>query len=167
VKHLAIFIGIVITSVIVAVANVVVARITGFNVFSLKIWLVIPAGAAIVGFAAASGGLLAARLFHAKPNWFDAVAMMVSAAATMFLIYYLDYITMVLDDGRKAADLISFEDFVNISLTKTHMIVGRGARDVGEIGEAGYWLAVAEFVGFLLGGLSTFTFASAMPRCVA
>ena len=94
-KHLAFFIGIVITSVIVAVANVVVARITGFNVFSLKIWLVIPAGAAIVGFAAASGGLLAARLFHAKPNWFDAVAMMVSAAATMFLIYYLDYITMV------------------------------------------------------------------------
>jgi hypothetical protein len=166
VKHLAILIGIVITSVIVAVANVVIARITGINVFSYKIWFVIPAGAGMVGFVAACGGLLAARLFHAKPNWFDAVAMAVSAAATMFLIYYLDYITMVLDDGKKVADLISFEDFVSVSLTKAHMHIGRGAHDVGEVGNAGYLLAIAEFVGFLLGGLITFTFTTAMPRCV-
>jgi hypothetical protein len=128
--------------------------------------LAVPVGAVIVGFAAASGGLLATRLFHAKPNWFDAVMMIISAAATMFLIYYLDYITMVFDDGRKVADLVSFEDFVNFSLTKAHMRIGRGARDVGEVGEAGYWLAVAEFVGFLVGGFSTFAFVSAMPRCV-
>jgi hypothetical protein len=63
-------------------------------------------------------------------------------------------------------DLISFEDFVNFSLTKAHMRIGRSARDVGEVGEAGYWLAVAEFIGFLVGGFSTFVFVSTMPRCV-
>jgi hypothetical protein len=163
VKHLAILIGIAITSVLVAVANVVIARITGFNMFSLKIWLIVPVGAVMVGAAAASGGLLATRLFHAKPNWFDAVMMIVSAAVTMFLIYYLDYSTMVFDDGRKVAGLVSFEDFVNLSLTTAHMRVGRGAHDVGEIGQAGYWFAVAEFVGFLVGGFGTFAFVSSMP----
>jgi hypothetical protein len=166
VKHLAILVGIAITSVLVAVANVVIARITGFNVFSLKIWLVVPVGAVMIGAAGASGGLLATRLFHAKPNWFDAVMMIVSAAVTMYLIYHLDYITTVLNDGRKVADFVSFEDFVNFSLTKAHMRIGRGAHDVGEIGQAGYWLALAEFVGFLLGGFSIFAFISSMPRCI-
>jgi hypothetical protein len=91
--------------------------------------------------------------------------MVLLAAATMFFIYYLDYVTLVLDDGRKASALIEFSDYVDLALTKSHMRFGRGARDVGEVGEMGYWLAAVEFVGFLVGGVATFGLITALPRC--
>jgi hypothetical protein len=91
--------------------------------------------------------------------------MVVVAAATMFLIYYLDYATLVLDDGRKASDLVDFANYVDLALTNAHMRIGRGARDAGEVGEMGYALAI-EFVGFLVGGAGTFLFIKGLPRCI-
>jgi hypothetical protein len=164
-KRLAILIGIAITSVAAAVGNLVIARMTGFNIFSLKLWFIFPAGALIVGVAASSGGLLAARLFNAAPKIIDAVFMAMLAAMTMFLIYYLDYFTAVLDDGRRVSSIATFAQYVDFELTTAHMRVGRGARDVGEVGQFGYWLAISEFVGFFLGGLCVFFILLAMERC--
>jgi hypothetical protein len=91
--------------------------------------------------------------------------MVVVAAATMFLIYYLDYATLVLDDGRKARDLVDFASYVDLVLTKAHMRVGRGGIATGEVGQMGYALAGIEFVGFLIGGAATFFFIKGLPRC--
>jgi hypothetical protein len=91
--------------------------------------------------------------------------MIAVAAVTMWLIYYLNYATFVLDDGRKVSDLISFPDFVQLVVTKAHMRIGRGAHDAGEVGDMGYWLAVIEFLGFLAGGALTFTMILGFPVC--
>jgi hypothetical protein len=86
------------------------------------------------------------------PTWLDAVAMVVCAAVAMWLIYYLDYATMVLDDGRRVSSLVSFDKFFEIVTTKAHMRVGRAATDTGAVGDFGYVLAGVEFLGFLLEG---------------
>ena len=166
-KHLPILIGIAITCVLTALANLAISRVVGLNLFTLKFWLVLPVGALLVGFASASGGILAARVFHIIPNWIDALAMICFAAFSMWLIYYLDYSTLVLDDGRKVSAIIPFGDYVDFTLTKSHMRMGRGAQDVGEVGQFGYWLAGSEFIAFLIGGLASFLIVKGMDRCEA
>jgi hypothetical protein len=126
-KHPALIIAMVITCVLAAVANVTVARITDINVFTFKLWIIVPCGAVMVGALGASGAFLAARYFNVQPTIVDAMFMVVVGAATMVLIYYLDYATFVLDDGRKASDLVDFRTFVDLVLTTSHMRVGKGS----------------------------------------
>ncbi len=165
-KHLLLLVAMAITCVLVAIANVVIARTIGINFFTMKVWLIIPVGAGIVGMLGASGAILAARYFNIVPTIIDAVFMVVIAAATMILIYYLDYMTLVLDDGRRASDLVDFASYVDLVLTTSHMRVGRGAQiDTGEVGQLGYALAAIEFVGFLVGGAMAFLFIKGMARC--
>jgi hypothetical protein len=166
VKHLLLLTAMAITCVLAAIANVVVARTIGINFFTMKVWFVIPVGAIAVGMIGAGGAILAARYFNVVPTILDAMFMVVIAAATMLLIYYLDYVTFVLEDGRRASDLIDFTSYVDLVLTKSHMRVGRGGQiDTGEVGQFGYALAAIEFAGFLLGGAATFLFIKGMARC--
>jgi hypothetical protein len=165
VKHLTLLIGMMITCVLAAVANVVASRVIGLNFFTVKVWFVIPAGAMVVGMLGTSGAILAARYFNIRPTLADAVLMVIVSAGTMLLIYYLDFMTFVLDDGRKASDLVDFSTFVDVMLTKSHMRVTRAARDVGEVGQMGYLLALVEFVGFLIGGASMFGIIRGQLRC--
>jgi len=155
-----------ITCFLVAVANVIVDRMIGINIFTFRFWLVIPAGAFLVGMLGASGAILAARYFNIIPTVFDAVLMVVIAAATMLLIYYLDYATLVLNDGRRASDLIDFASYLDLVLTTSHLRVGRVGADIGEVGQIGYALALIEFVGFLAGGAATFLLIKRLPRCM-
>jgi hypothetical protein len=164
-KQVILLIAMAITCILAAVANVIVTRMIGFNIFTFKVWLVIPMGAVGVGMLGASGAILAARYFHIQPTIIDAMLMVLVSAATMGLIYYLDYATFVLDDGRKASDLADFASYLDLILTKAHMRVGRGNVDTGEVGRMGYALAGIEFVGFLIGGAATFFFIKGLPRC--
>jgi hypothetical protein len=164
-KHIFLLIAMAITCILAALANVIVTRMVGINIFTFKLWFVIPAGAIGIGMLGASGAILAARYFQVQPTITDAILMVAVAAATMLLIYYLDYATLVLDDGRKASDLVDFASYVDLILTKAHMRVGRGGIDTGEVGQMGYALAGIEFVGFLIGGAATFFFIKGLPRC--
>ena len=164
-KQLLLLTAMAITCVLAATANVVIARTIGINFFTMKVWFVIPIGAALVGMLGASGAILAARYFRIVPKILDAAFMVIIAAATMILIYYLDYATLVLDDGRRASDLIDFGSYVDLVLTKSHMRVGRAGHDTGEVGQLGYARAAIESAGFLIGGAATFLFISGMARC--
>ncbi|HVY56524.1 MAG TPA: hypothetical protein VHA77_01605 [Xanthobacteraceae bacterium] len=165
-KHFILLFAAAITCILAALVNVALARMIGLNFFTFKLWFVIPVGAMCVGMLGASGAILAARYFHIQPTIVDAVLMVVAAIATMVLIYYLDYTTFVLSDGRKASDLFDFTSFVDLVLTKAHMRMGRGAGiDTGEVGELGYALAALEFVGFLVGGAATFLIIKGLWRC--
>ena len=78
------------TVALVAAVN----RITGFNVFTLTLWSVTPAGAILTGAAAASGIHLGSRLFQTRPTWLlHAVA---GAALAQAAIYYDEYSALVL-----------------------------------------------------------------------
>jgi hypothetical protein len=164
-KHVLLLIAMAITCILAALANVLFTRMVGINIFTFKVWFVIPAGAIGLGMLGASGAILAARYFQVQPTITDAILMVAVAAATMFFVYYLDYATLVLDDGRKASDLVDFASYVDLVLTKAHMRVGRGGHDTGEVGQMGYALAGIEFVGFLIGGAATFFFIKGLPRC--
>jgi hypothetical protein len=155
-----------ITCVLAAVANVIITRMIGLNLFTFKLWFIIPAGAICVGMLGASGAILAARYFNIWPTIVDAILMVLVAAATMVFIYYLDYATFILDDGRRITDLIDFRSYVDLVLTKAHVRLGRGAGvDSGEVGQMGYPLAAIEFVGFLIGGAATFFLIKGLWRC--
>ncbi|TYO61484.1 hypothetical protein FXV83_38025 [Bradyrhizobium hipponense] len=165
-KYIILVIAMAITCILAAVANVLITRMIGLNLFTYKLWFIIPAGAICVGMLGASGAILAARYFNIQPTIVDAILMVLVAAATMVLIYYLDYATFVLEDDRRVADLIDFGSYVDLVLTKAHMRVGRGAGiDSGEVGQMGYALAGIEFVGFLIGGAATFLFIKGLWRC--
>ena len=155
-----------VTSILVAIANVAVARIVGFDFFTFSIWVVVPAGALLTGFAAASGYYFGSLYFHKKATATLLIQMVVIAGLTQLLIYWMGYATMVLDDGRKVADLVPFGQYLDISLTKAHYRIGRGATDTGEVGTFGYWMAVIQFVGFLVGGIAIFMFLRVKAVCL-
>lgn len=163
--HLGVSIFGILSFALTVVAVVVIERLTGFNLFTLSFWLVVPAGALITGAAAASGYYFGSLFFHTKPAWFLLVQMVIVAAAAQIAIYYGEYATMVLDDGRKASSLISFPDYLDLYLSKMHIRVGRGLHDAGEVGSFGYWLAAIQFVGFLVGGVAVFIFLRIYPTC--
>jgi hypothetical protein len=154
-----------VTSILTALAVVAVSRMTGFDFFTFSIWVVVPVGAALTGFAAASGYYFGSLYFHKRPDLLLLLQMVVIAGLTQLLIYYLGYRTFVLDDGRRVSDLIPFGRYLDIILTSAHYRVGRAMTDTGEVGSFGYWLAAFQFVGFLVGGLCVYGFLRAKPVC--
>lgn len=140
-------------------------RITGFNLFSLSVWVVVPVGAMITGAAAASGYYFGSLLFHTRPTWFLLVQILIVAAIAQMSIYYGEYSTMVLDNGVRVADRIGFFQYLDLVLTSAHLRVGRAQTDAGEVGSFGYWLAAFQFIGFILGGVATFLFLRFHPVC--
>ena len=164
--HIQIVIFALITSVLTALANLLVENIVGINVFSFGLWVIIPVGAVLIGMGGASGGFLACKYFNIMPSKLDAIALTLIAAFTMFLIYYLGYSTLVLDDGVLAKNVVDFGTYLDVVVTKAHMKVGRALNhDTGEVGSFGYWLLVIRFVGVLIGGFAIFASLKELPVC--
>jgi ribosomal protein L32 len=126
---------------------------TGFNLFTLSFWLIVPAGALITGAAAAAGFYYGSLLLHTRPTWFMLVEVVILAAAAMLTIYYIEYSTLYLDDGRRVADFLPFFEYMQIYLTTMEMTIGRAQTLTPEVGDFGYVLAAIQFVGFILGGI--------------
>ena len=154
-----------VTSVLTALAVVVVSRMTGFDLFTFSVWVVVPVGAILIGFAAASGYYFGSLYFHKRAGLSLLLQMVVIAGLTQLLIYYIGYSTFVLDDGRRVSDFIPFGQYLDITFTSAHYRIGRAMRDTGEVGSFGYWLAAFQFVGFLVGGLSVYGFLWTKPVC--
>lgn len=153
------------TSILVAIADVTVARISGFDLFTLSVWFVLPVGALLTGCAAASGYYFGALYFHKRTSKILLLQMVLIAAFSQFLIYWLRYTTLVLDDGRKVADFLPFLEYLKISLTKAHYSVTRPNVDMGEMGVFAYVLAVLRFFGYLAGAAVVYSALRAKPVC--
>jgi len=156
-----------ITALLTALANLLIENWFGINVFSFGLFVVLPVGAVLIGMSGASGGFLACKYFNILPNRIDALVLTAIAVFTMFLIYYLGYITLVLDDGTKASNLVDFRTYLDLVITKAHMRIGRALNtDTGEVGSFGYWLLAFRFVGVLVGGFSIFINLKDLPTCM-
>jgi hypothetical protein len=154
-----------VTSVLTALAVVALSRMANFDLFTLSIWVVVPVGAVLTGFAAASGYYFGSLYFHKRAGLSLLLQMVVIAGLTQLLIYYMGYSTFVLDDGRRVSDMIPFGQYIEIILTSAHYRIGRAMTDTGEVGSFGYWLAAFQFIGFLVGGVSVYGFLLAKPVC--
>lgn len=153
------------TSILTAVAVTIFDRLTGFNVFTFAIWGIVPVGAGLCGFAAASGYYLAARFLHQRPTKLLLLQMVAVAAFTQVLIYWFEYTTLTID-GQHVADVVPFAQYLDIMLTTAHYKMGRAMRaDVGEVGSFGYWLAAFQFIGFLIGGAFVYLHLKTQPAC--
>jgi len=65
-----------------------------------------------------------------------------------------------------ASDAIGFWDYLDTYLRSMHLKAGHGGHiDTGEVGDFGYWLAVIDFIGFILGGFFVFFMLQTYPTC--
>jgi hypothetical protein len=163
--HIQVLVFALITSTVTAFVNLLIENTIGIDIFSFGIFLIIPIGAILIGAAGASGGLLACLYFNIMPSKIDAIVLTAIAAFTMFLIYYLGYSTLVLDDGVLASEVVDFGTYLDLVVTKSQLILGRGLRETGEVGSFGYWLLAFKFLGVLLGGVGVFCILIGLPVC--
>jgi len=154
-----------ITSALTAIAVLLIEKLVGLNIFTFMLWLVVPAGAALTGFVAASGYYFGTLYFHTRPGILLFVQMVLIAGFTQWLIYYAEYLTLILDDGRRVSDFVSFANYLDVRLTQAEYRIGRGSSSSGPIGQLGYWVALLQFVGFLLGGVVCFIILRQKPVC--
>jgi hypothetical protein len=111
---------------------------------------------------------LAALFFQARPTWLLLARMVLVAAAAQLAIYYGEYATLVLDNGTKASEIVSFREYLDLSLITAHLRLGRAAAiDTGEVGSFGYWLAAIQFLGFIVGGIGVYWLLVGEPICHA
>ncbi len=148
----------------VAAAAALIEHWTGYNVFGFGVYLVVPVGAIATGAAAASGYFFVCRAMQMRPGTFLVIQMVFVAAITNLLIYYFEYLTLVWGDPL-AFNLDVFALYLGDYLTHQQLTVGRGLSPVGEVGDFGYWLAVRDFVGFLVGGAMLVFTLRGEPMC--
>lgn len=155
------------TSVTVAVANTLFHSAVGFEFFGLSFFMIVPIGAIACGFAAASGYYLGAKLLQIQPEPFLLVQMVAIAAATMLLIYWLEYQTLNVD-GVHVADVVPFGRYLDLMLTTQRLSFARlPGLESDEIGSLGYMFAVRDFIGFLIGGGAIYLLLKREPACEA
>ena len=74
----------------------------GFAFYSWTFWFILPIGAGLSGFAAASGYYAGSRIFNQRPTRLLLLNSLLVSVATFFTIYYLSYITLEIE-GKASA----------------------------------------------------------------
>jgi hypothetical protein len=157
------------TSLLVVAVNFLVARAVNVDFLSLSFWFVFPAGALIGGCGAASGYYLVAQATHVMPTKRLLFNMVSVACSTWFLSKWLDYATLTLGDGSRARDVVSFWQY--FAATTEHMRLTISTRynpslgNTGDLGDWGYVREAVALVGFMAGGLWTYSTLEAKEAC--
>lgn len=157
-----------VTSAIIAGGLAFVELQWGWALYSYTFWVIIPAGAGLAGFAAASGYYFGSRLLNFRPGRDLLVGITAISAGTFFFIYWLEYLFMTVD-GNRVSDAISYSDFLNFSITHTALSFGYRGHFVGggvDIGAGGgYLFAALQILGFAAGGYFVYVYLVGLPYC--
>lgn len=138
--------------------------------YSLMVWFVIPAGAGVSGFAAASGYYLGARFFNYKPKKIFLIGILGVSIGTYLFIQYLDY-SLLEVKGESVAHYLSFWEYLDISLTNTSVQFSAGRSGHVKVGTPielhsfGYVYALLQVIGFALGGFVLYRYLSTRLYC--
>ncbi|MBB5372467.1 hypothetical protein [Acidocella aromatica] len=155
------------TAIITSFLVVYVGRLLNTDIFSYMLWLVVPAGAIGTGIASASGYFFAAYYFNRMPTKALFFLMFLASSVAPFLIYFIQYETMALDDGTPVNQVCGFFHFMNVMITTASYSIGRygNGPSTGAVGSFGYWIAADQFIGFLLAGIVLFLLLLNVPSC--
>jgi hypothetical protein len=152
------------TTVFVALAHLLLESATGISFFALMMWRILPAGACMVGIAAASGYYFGALYLDRRPTPALLAQMVMVSALAQFLIYYLSYLASVLDDGTSVADVLPFLDFLDQSLSQARWR-DSGPYPGGQMGAMTYVYMLIQFAGLLSGSVGVYYFLRSKAYC--
>jgi len=155
------------TSVLTALILFGIEQFFGFSLYSWSLWLILPIGAILSGFAAASGYYFGAKLFNRKPTKVILVYMVMISAGTFFLTQYLNYYFLKVD-GKMVRDYVSYFSYLAIAIKSTSIQLyfhTRNAASTGELGWFGFVFAGLQILGFSAGGLGTYAILAEQPFC--
>jgi hypothetical protein len=138
--------------------------LANFSLYGFTLLFVIPIGAILAGFAAASGCYLAARLLNYRPTRLVLIGVLAMSAMTFFLVNYLDYYFMTVD-GQSVRTLVSFTDFLNVSLSHMSVCLHTCVNGGVGLGPLGYLAAGLQILGFFLGGASVYGHLQSQKYC--
>ncbi len=165
-KEVAVLLATGVTTLLTCIVLAFVDLTTGFSLYGFSLWFVVPVGALLSGFVAASGCYLAGRWLNYKPTGTLLIGVLALSALTFFLINYLDYYFTTVD-GQHVREFISFIDYLGIALSNmslcVHGCVGGG---IG-LGPLGYVAAGLQILGFFVGGASVYGYLSSLTYCTA
>lgn len=161
--------GGIVTSIMVVATNLLVARLLDFDFLSLSFWFVVPAGALVGGFAAAAGYYLVAKWTQTMPNRRLLFNMVAVGLSTWLLYNWLDYYTLVLEDGTRVRDIASFWQYFTVAAEHMQLTIGTrtnpSAVTTGELGNLGYAREALQVLGFMLGGFATYAYLASSEVC--
>jgi hypothetical protein len=153
------------TSVLTAFLLAAVDRIFGIAIYSFVLWFIIPIGAILSGFAAASGYYFGAKWLNHRPTKVMLVSVVAVAVASFFLIHYLDYRFMAVN-GRPVSEVLSFGGFLNVVLSHQSIEIGSGSHATSvALGFGSYIYAGLQMIGFAVGGFGIYGYLESLPFC--
>jgi hypothetical protein len=137
--------------------NLSLKRWLDFDLLSLTLVVIIPAGALYGGLASASGYYLAARATHTLPNRRTLFEMVAIALSTWFLAHWATYALLRFPNGALVRDVVSFWDYFRVRTEHLQLSFERagGSRtdDGTPLGMLGYAAELLQVAGFVCGGL--------------
>ena len=138
---------------------------TGYALYSLTFWFVIPVGAMLSGFGAASGYYLGAKLFHQKPSGGVLLNIIASCITAFLVVYYIPYYLLEVD-GIRVKEIVSYWQYLDVAIKHTSLSLIRVKASTGELGAFwGYAYACLKLIGFSIGGIAVFLWLSESPYC--
>ena len=153
------------TSLLTGIVLGLIQVYTGYAIYSLTFWFVIPVGAILAGIGAASGYYAGAKLFHQKPTGGVLLNMVGASIVAFLVVHYIPYYMLELD-GFRVKDEISFWQYLDFSIRHTSLSFLRIRSSTGELGSFwGYAYACLKLVGFSFGGFAVFAWLSQEPYC--
>ena len=140
-----------------------------FDLSTLTLWFIVPAGAVATGMLAASGYYLGASWTGRRPTRLLLLNMVLVGFTTFVVLRYLAYSGLVFEDGTPISTEVGFWQYYRVSIEHMTMTVGRsGNPDIGttgELGMLGYGVETLQFAGFLLGPVAVWFMLGAKPYC--
>lgn len=143
------------TTLVTAIVLALIAGATDFDFLALSYCFVIPLGAMLSGFGAASGYYAGGRIFQQRPGLLVALVMLPGAVGLQVLVIAIRYVDVLGDtDEPLLTHIWRFPTFVELYVTSGTIRI----RNVesGEVGRFGWALAVLQTVGLLIGHAAAF-----------
>jgi hypothetical protein len=138
---------------------------TGYAIYSWMFFIVIPVGAILSGFGAASGYYAGAILFNQKPAGGVLLNMVGASIGAFLIVHYIPYFLLKVDDIR-VKDAISFWKYLDIGIRNTSLSFFRARANTGALGGFwGYAYAILQLMGFSAGGFAVFAWLAKNPYC--